>query len=227
MTIAVTNRGDPKQCTTIGDYADAGDRLSTTIDYYFAPQSPWTYLGHDRLTQIARAAGAKVQVLPVDLGGQIFPASGGLPLGQRPPQRQAYRLVELKRFSDYLKLPLNLKPAHFPVAGDDASRLIIAVDQHDGSDAAMRLCAAIFAAVWVQERNIADVQVLAELLKECGLNGDRMTQSRDAAVQQRYENNNRQAIDCGVFGAPSYVLNGEIFWGQDRLGFLERKLKAG
>ena len=75
-------------------------RPMKTIDYYFAPQSPWTYLGHLRFWDIARAASAPIRVLPVDLGGKVFPVSGGLPLAKRAPQRQAYRLVELKRFSE-------------------------------------------------------------------------------------------------------------------------------
>ena len=199
--------------------------MTTSIDYYFTPQSPWTYLGHERFAQIARSAGATVNVLPIDLGGKVFPISGGLPLGQRAPQRQAYRLVELKRYSDYLHAPLNLKPQFFPVAGDDASRLIIAVEMHDSSDAAMKIGGAIFSAVWVRERNIADKQVLTELLLECGLKTERLEQAGDASVQARYEANTQKAIDADVFGAPSYVVGGEIFWGQDRLDFLERKLK--
>jgi 2-hydroxychromene-2-carboxylate isomerase len=200
--------------------------LSLTVEYYFTPQSPWTYLGHERFAQIARAAGAHVRVLPIDLGGKVFPISGGLPLGQRAPQRQAYRLLELQRYSDYLQAPLNLHPKYFPVAGDDASRLIVAVDLHDGADAAMQLAGAIFSAVWVRERNIADAQLLAELLAECGLSAQRLEQSREPSVQQRYEANTQQAIDVGVFGAPSYVVDGELFWGQDRLDFVERKLRA-
>ena len=199
--------------------------MTTSIDYYFTPQSPWTYLGHERFAQIARAAGATVNVLPIDLGGKVFPISGGLPLGQRAPQRQAYRLVELQRYSDYLHAPLNLKPKFFPVAGDDASRLIIAVEMHDGSDAAMKIGGAIFSAVWVRERNIADKQLLTELLLESGLKAERLEQAGDASVQARYEANTQKAIDANVFGAPSYVVDGEIFWGQDRLDFLERKLR--
>ena len=71
-----------------------------TIDYYFAPNSPCVYLGHERFIRIAQAAGAAINVKPVDLGGKVFPVSGGLPLSKRAPQRQAYRLVELKRFSE-------------------------------------------------------------------------------------------------------------------------------
>lgn len=200
--------------------------LSTTVDYFLAPQSPWSYLGHERFVRLARTAGATVRVLPFDLGGKVFPISGGLPLAQRPPQRQAYRLVELRRFSDHLGIPLNLHPKYFPVAGDDAARLIVGVDQHDGTEAALRLAGAVLSAVWAQERDIANPSVLAELLAECALPPERLPQSREPAVQQRYDDNARAAIDAGVFGAPSYVVAGEIFWGQDRLDFLERKLQS-
>jgi 2-hydroxychromene-2-carboxylate isomerase len=158
--------------------------------------------------------------------GKIFPVSGGLPLGQRAPQRQAYRLVELQRFSEHLQLPINRQPKFFPVAGDPAARLITAVDQADGSAAAMTLAGAIFTAVWVEERNIADDQVLAEILHQCGCDAGRLAQSHSPAIQQLYEAHTRQAIEAGVFGAPSYVLDGEIFWGQDRLDLLEKKLAA-
>src|SRR5664279_2524889 len=110
--------------------------MPKTIDYYFSPQSPWTYLGHERFATVARAAQATIKVLPVDLG-RVFPVSGGLPLAKRAPQRQAYRLVELKRFSEFLGRPLNVQPRYFPVDGHDAAKLIIAVDSADGSDAAM------------------------------------------------------------------------------------------
>jgi 2-hydroxychromene-2-carboxylate isomerase len=197
--------------------------LTKTIDYYLAPQSPWTYLGHERLANLARTYGASINVLPMDLG-VIFPLSGGLPLGKRAPQRQAYRLVELQRFSDYLGAPLNLKPKFFPVAGDDAARLIIAVDLNDGAAAALKIAGAVLTAVWAQERNIADAQTLALLLAECGLDAARLEQSHSQAVQVRYEANTQAAIDAQVFGSPSYVVDGEVFWGQDRLDFLERRL---
>lgn len=199
--------------------------MSTTIDYYFTPQSPWTYLGHQRFVAMAREAGAAVRVLPVDFS-KIFPISGGLPLGQRAPQRQAYRLVELQRFSQHLQVPLNRQPKFFPVGGDPAARLITATSQQLGSDAALQLAGAIFQAVWVQERNIADEQVLADILKECALDVALSAQARSPVVQQVYEAQTQQAIEAGVFGAPSYVLDGEIFWGQDRLDLLAKKLAA-
>ena len=197
--------------------------MPRTVDYYFTPQSPWTYLGHARFAEMTRTAGAAVNVRPVDFGA-VFPVSGGLPLGKRAPQRQAYRLVEMERFSRHLGIPMNVKPRFFPVAGDDAAKLIIAVDLHDGTEAAMKVSAAVFAAVWSQERNIADPAVLEALAAECGLSPKRIEQSQSQAVQERYEGYTQQAIDAQVFGAPSYVIDGEIFWGQDRLGFVERTL---
>jgi 2-hydroxychromene-2-carboxylate isomerase len=197
--------------------------MPVSVDYYFAPQSPWSYLGHARFVQLARQAGADVRVLPADYG-QIFPVSGGLPLAKRAPQRQAYRLVELKRFADWLDLPLNLQPKFFPVAADPAARLIVAVDQADGSDAAMAFSGRVFAACWAQERDIADAETLAALLAEAGLPAGRLPAASTPAVRQRYEANTAQAIAAGVFGAPSYVIDGEIFWGQDRLDFVARRL---
>jgi 2-hydroxychromene-2-carboxylate isomerase len=138
--------------------------------------------------------------------------------------RPAYRLVELKRFSELLGEPINLAPKYFPVAGDDASRLIIAVDQHDGNAAALALTGAILRGVWVGERNIADARDLAALLAECKLPERRLDDAQTQSVRQRYEANTQAAIDAGVFGAPSYVIDGEIFWGQDRLDFVQRRL---
>jgi 2-hydroxychromene-2-carboxylate isomerase len=198
--------------------------MGRTVDYYFAPQSPWAYLGHQRLADIAQRAGASIRVMPIDLGGKVFPISGGLPLGQRAPQRQAYRLVELQRFSQHLNAPLNLKPRYFPVGGDDAARLIIAADLAHGAQAAMKVAGAVLTACWSQERNIADDKVLVELLAEQGMPEAVLGQSHSQAVQERYEAYTQAAIDVGVFGAPSYVIDGEIFWGQDRLDFVERAL---
>jgi carboxymethylenebutenolidase len=198
--------------------------MGRTVDYYLAPQSPWAYLGHQRLADILQRSGATVRVMPIDLGGKVFPISGGLPLGQRAPQRQAYRLVELQRFSSHLNAPLNLKPKYFPVGGDDAARLIIAADLAQGAASAMKVAGAILGACWAQERNIADEKVLAALLTEQGLPAALLERSHSQAVQERYESYTQAAIDAGVFGAPSYVVDGEIFWGQDRLDFVERVL---
>jgi carboxymethylenebutenolidase len=199
--------------------------MSRAVDYYFAPFSPYAYLGHHRFVLIAAAAGATVNVRPMDLGA-VFAVSGGLPLAQRPVQRQAYRLLDLARSAEALGLPINLHPKHFPVDGTAASRLIIAVERHDGPAGALRLAGAMLAAVWAQERDIADAGTLADLLGECWLPAVRMAQAEAPEVVERYEANTRAAIEAQVFGAPSFVIDGELFWGQDRLDFVERALAA-
>ena len=195
------------------------------VDYYFAPHSPWTYLGHARFSQLALDTGSWVRVRPMDLA-KIFPISGGLPLPKRAPQRQAYRLLELQRFGEALALPLILQPRYFPVAADDAARLIVAVERDLGSAAALKLTGAVGAAVWAQERNIADAETLADLLAECGYDPDFLVRAQEADTQACYTHNTQAAIEAGVFGAPSYVIDGELFWGQDRLDFVERRLRV-
>lgn len=197
--------------------------MPVAVDYWFATQSPWTYLGHARFVQVARAAGATVHVRPADYG-QVFPVSGGLPLPKRAPQRQAYRLVELRRWADFLGLPLHLQPTYFPVDGHPSARLIVAVARADGADAALDLTGRVLAACWAQQRNIADPITLAALLSEAGLPAARMDDAQADAVAQAYQAHTDAAIAAGVFGAPSYVVDGEIFWGQDRLDFLARRL---
>ena len=199
--------------------------MRRTVDYYLAPQSPWTYLGHERLAALLRETGSAVRVLPMDLG-KIFPLSGGLPLQKRAPQRQAYRLLELRRFSEALNIPLIPEPHYFPVAGNPAALLITAVALHDGDEAAMRITGAVLAAVWHQQRDIASPELLATLLAETGLSAARLDDSLQADVQARYEAQTQAAIDLGLFGSPSYVIDGELFWGQDRLDFVARKLRA-
>jgi carboxymethylenebutenolidase len=199
--------------------------MTVSVDYYFTPVSPWTYLGHARFARMLRDHAATVNMLPVDLGA-IFPVSGGLPLPKRAPQRQAYRLVELKRFSDWLGVPMNLQPAHFPVSADLASRLIVATDLAHRSMAALDLAGRLGAAVWAEQRDLADRATLATVLAEAGLPADLLTQADAPQVAARYAAHTQAAIDAGVFGSPSYVVEGELFWGQDRLDFLERRLRG-
>jgi 2-hydroxychromene-2-carboxylate isomerase len=196
------------------------------IDYYFTPVSPWAYLGHDRFMRLLRDTGSTVSVRPVDYG-VIFPASGGLPLAKRAPQRQAYRLVELQRFSQWLGVPLNPQPAHFPVPYDLASRLVLAAERAHGAMAALDLAGRIGRAIWAEQRNAADEATLQALLAEAGLSSAVWTQSQQADIGEAYAACTQQALEAGVFGAPSYVIDGEIFWGQDRLDFVERRLRAG
>jgi 2-hydroxychromene-2-carboxylate isomerase len=197
--------------------------MTQVIDYYLFPNSPYAYMGHARLGQLARQYGAAVRVRPMD-AAKVFPVSGGLPLAKRAPQRQAYRLVELKRWRDYLGVPLNLQPKFFPVAADPAARLIVAAEEVSGQ-AAFDVAGRVLAAVWAEDRDIAADTTLREVADGAGLDGASVLErSKSADVQARYDSYTQEAIDRQVFGAPTYVLRGELFWGQDRLGFLERAL---
>ncbi len=196
--------------------------MSKVVDYYYTPASPWTYLGHQRFEAIARNHGATIQYKPVDYG-KIFPLSGGLPLGKRAPQRQAYRLEELKRWRDFLGVPLNIQPKYHPVASDLAAQLIIA-GERAGAPAGP-LSFALMRACWAEERNISDADTLAAVASEQGLDGKKLIAiARTPEIAMLYEALTREAIDRQVFGAPFYIYKGDPFWGQDRLDFLDRAL---
>lgn len=198
--------------------------MSIVVDYFFAPQSPWTYLGHARFVSIAKAAGATVRVRPIDLG-RVFPVSGGVQLKDRPKQRQAYRLMELNRFRDHLGVALNIHPKYFPVDPTQAAKLIIAVDQSHGTEAALKFAGTVMAGVWANELDISDSEVLSGMLSDADLPANCTALSQSDAIQSLYDRYTETAIELGVFGAPTYVIDGELFWGQDRLDFVERALQ--
>lgn len=198
--------------------------MAKHVDYFFSPASPWTYLGHQRFVAMARRAGATIAVKPVDFNGQVFPATGGLPLKQRAPARQAYRLVELERWRKHLGIPLNLHPKHFPPATDKLAAGLIVAARQAGADA-LGLAFAIMRAVWAEERDIADPATLAAIADAEGLDGRTMLAAAESdAVKAEYQANAEEALKLGAFGAPWYVVDGEPFWGQDRLDFVERAL---
>ena len=195
--------------------------MAKTIDYYFSPMSPWTYLGHARFSDIARKHNARINVKPVDYG-RIFPASGGLPVAKRPPQRQAYRLVELKRWRDYLALPMTIEPKYFPYDSRLAATALVAAED---TGKAMELAAAVLRGCWVEERNMADEAELAAVIDRLGMDGRALLlKARAAQTTARFEALTDEAIARQVFGAPTYVYRDELFWGQDRLDFLDRAL---
>jgi 2-hydroxychromene-2-carboxylate isomerase len=198
-----------------------------TIDYYFCPQSPFVYLGHARFVALIGRTGAAVRLKPCDIP-RIFSVSGGLPLAQRPIQRQSYRLLELKRFSAALGRPLNPHPKFFPVSGDPGARLVLATLAAHGAALALDLVGALGAAVWAEELDIADPGCLAAVTSRLGLDGAALVEASKApAIEAAYQKMTDEAIAAEVFGAPTYVLNGERFWGQDRLDLLENALLRG
>ena len=198
--------------------------MGKTIEYFMSPQSPWTYLGHARLVAMAAQRAVQVEIKPFDLA-RVFAASGGLPLAKRAPQRQAYRLQELPRWSQHLGVPLNVQPRFFPVSPDAASHMLIAARTSLGGEAALALAGAIMQSLWVEERNIADQATLVQLADLAGLDGQMLLKSSETAgVKAQYDSNTSAALAANVFGVPWYVVDGESFWGQDRLDFVERAL---
>jgi 2-hydroxychromene-2-carboxylate isomerase len=200
--------------------------MSKTIHYFFAPQSPYVYLGHERLLKLGTQYGAMIEPRPFDIGA-VFSETGGLPLAKRAPERQAYRLEELQRWAEYIGLPINLQPKFFPVDQGPASRLLVAAREQGGADQALELASAVLRAVWAEERDIADAATLEQLAADAGYDGAALlAASRTPETQQTYEAFTREALDAGVFGAPWYVVDGQGFWGQDRLDFVERLLQT-
>lgn len=197
--------------------------MTKLIDYYFATISPFMYLGHERFVALARRHGATIGVKPINFG-EVFPVSGGLPLSKRAPQRQAYRLVELQRWSEHLNLPLHRQPKYFPVNGDLAAYWILAAAEQ-GLAQALDLTGAIGRAIWAEERDIAAESTLIAIAGEIGLDPGALARRAAAAeITGRYKALTQEAIERKVFGAPTYIYRDELFWGQDRLDFLDRAL---
>ena len=199
--------------------------MGKSITYFLTPQSPWAYLGHERLVALAQEKGAQIDIKPFDLG-RVFSVSGGLPLAKRAPQRQSYRLIEMARWAQYLNVPMNVQPKFFPVSPDAASRLIIAARTSLGEAASLELAGAIMRGLWAEDRNIADEDTLAQIADLLGYDGRMLLRSAATpGVQDQLERNTDEAIAANVFGAPWYVVDGEGFWGQDRLDFVARALR--
>ncbi|HET6608571.1 MAG TPA: 2-hydroxychromene-2-carboxylate isomerase [Rhodopila sp.] len=201
--------------------------MALHIDYYVSLNSPWTHLGAARIEAMAMAHGASMKVFPVDFN-VIFAGSGGFPLPKRSPQRQAYRLQELARWQDHLGIPIHIQPKFFPSSEALTAPCVIAVRETIGDQPAIKLAHRILKAVWQEERSPADPATLADLIRDVGLDPDhvmklgaepRWTEMRDADV--------KAALARNVFGAPTYVIGEDIFWGQDRLEFVERRLARG
>jgi 2-hydroxychromene-2-carboxylate isomerase len=197
------------------------------IDYYASLNSPWTHLGAARIEALAAKHGATMRIYPVDFG-TVFAGSGGLPLPKRAPQRQAYRMMELKRWREHLGIPINVEPKFFPSSEALSSACVIALRETQGDAPAIKLAHRVLKAVWQDERNPGDPATLAALIGEVGLDADAvMKLGADPKWAEMRTADTQAALARGVFGAPSYVIGDEIFWGQDRLEFVEQKLARG
>jgi len=202
----------------------------TEIACYYSLSSPWAYFGGPKLYEIARRHRAKLVLKPYDFQA-VAPRNGGVPLRTRPEARRSYHALELDRWRKHLGMPLNLEPKHYPQDGLPAGWnkppgwMVIAA-QARGLDA-QRLSHALLRALWAEERNTADAKVRAEIANENGMPGEELVAAETSPrVQELYKTYSAEAERLGVFGAPTVVLNGERFWGQDRFDFLDRALTS-
>jgi len=196
--------------------------MTVPIDYYIAIQSPYAYLGSRAFDAIVEQTGAQVNVFPIDLF-YIFPKTGGVPVPKRAPVRQAYRLTELRRWSKFRAMELVLKPAHFPVDGSLASRMIIAADRAGADPKA--LAHAFLAVTWADDGDVSNADTLVGKANALGMDGPALCAAAEAeVVGEIYETYTNEALQRGVFGSPTFFVGDEMFWGQDRLDFVERAL---
>jgi 2-hydroxychromene-2-carboxylate isomerase len=200
--------------------------MARHIDYYFSLVSPWAYIGQAAFMDVVRRHGATLAYKPMSLG-VVFAETGGLPLAKRAPARQRYRLLELQRWREKRGLNFPLKPQHWPFDAALADRFAIAADKA-GHDLAPFLALA-FPAIWEKGANLADEATILAIAREAKIpDPDKLLETaKSDAVKETYEANNREAIARDAFGSPAYVLDGEVFWGQDRIDLLDDALKSG
>jgi 2-hydroxychromene-2-carboxylate isomerase len=197
------------------------------LSCFYSLSSPWAYLGGPQLQDIVRRHRARLVLKPFDFQ-EVVPRTGGVPLRTRPQARRDYHAVELARWRDHLGLPLNLTPRHYPQVNPTpgwnkhAGFTVIAA-QAAGLDA-FPLSHALLRALWAEERDIADADVRRAVCAENGYDPALVDAEQDAAVQAAYREHGAEAERLGVFGSPTIVLDGTLFWGQDRYGFVDRAL---
>ena len=198
------------------------------VSCFYSLSSPWAYFAGPRQQDIVRRHQVKLVLKPYDFQ-EVAPRTGGVPLRTRPEPRRSYHALELDRWRKHLGMPLQLTPKHYPADGQPPGWnkppgwMVIAA-QERGLDA-QRLSHALLRALWAEERNTSDRKVRIAVADENGMPGADLAAAEESApVQKRYREYSDEAERLGVFGAPTYVLKDERFWGQDRLDFLDRAL---
>jgi len=197
---------------------------------YYSLSSPWAYFAGPRLHDMVRRHQARLVLKPFDFQ-EIVPRTGGIPLRTRPEPRRTYHALELDRWRKHLGMPLNLVPKHYrqdgkPAGWNKPPGWMVIAAQARGLDA-QRLSHALLRALWAEERDTSEPKVRVAIADENGMPGKELLQEEtNPKVQGLYGTYSEEAEKLGVFGAPTCVLNGERFWGQDRLDFLDRALAA-
>lgn len=193
--------------------------MPKTIDYYHFVVSPWSFLAINRFNEIVERHKATVNYKPIDVMS-TFANMGGTPIPKRHPSRLKYRMSELQRWSSYLNIKMNYQPAFFPVDASLGSKMVLAAN-NQGLNAGA-LSDALLTAVWAEEKNIAEPDTLIAIASACDMNGDLLlTEAQSETLSAQFTSTTQEAHARDVFGSPSYVVDGKVFWGQDRLDFLD------
>ncbi|MBU2991920.1 2-hydroxychromene-2-carboxylate isomerase [Octadecabacter sp. 1_MG-2023] len=191
------------------------------IDYYFATISPFTYLAGPKFEEIAKKHGATVTYKPLDIMA-LFARTGGVPPKDRHPNRQEYRLQDMRRRAIVTGQPFTMKPAFWPTNMAPSSYAIIAA-QNAGGDVGA-LVNALTRSCWADDKNIAEDDVIRACLEETGFD-PALADSGLLEGADTYARNLEEAVAKGAFGAPFFISDAdERFWGEDRLDDLDRHL---
>ncbi|MFM7498018.1 MAG: 2-hydroxychromene-2-carboxylate isomerase [Candidatus Fonsibacter sp.] len=194
------------------------------ILYFYSVVSPWSYLGIKRLKEISKKYSAQIIEKPIDLVGKVFVATGGLPVPQRHISRQNYRLLELKRWGEFLNIKINQKPKFFPPKDPHLPALFCLASIDMGIN--MDFSSKVLEHLWVKENDISNIDTLKLIADDLKISFEELNKlATSDKIKKIYEANTQEAINMNIFGVPSYIYNNEIFWGQDRLELLEYSLK--
>ena len=194
------------------------------IDLFFSTLSPYAYLAGTRAEEVATKHGATITYKPLDIMA-LFSRTGGTPPKDRHVSRIEYRAQELPRQAKLLGMPLNLKPAHWPTNAAPSSYAIIAAQNAGGGDMGA-LCHAVLRAVWAEEKDIAQDDVVRACLSEAGFD-PALADSGLMTSADTYAANLEEAVARGVFGSPFYLTDqDQRFWGQDRIDDLDAALSG-
>jgi len=195
------------------------------IEYYYSVASPYAYMGIDRFQKLVKKYSLEVLEKPFDLVGKVFPETGGVPVPKRHPARQKYRLIEIERFGKKNNLKINKQPKFFPPADPHKAALFTIATIENGQS--LNFGKEVLTKLWADEQDISEDTVLENICNKLNINFSELKkQAETEEIKNIYLSNSQEAIDKGVFGAPSFILDNELFWGQDRLDFLEDKIKS-
>ena len=194
------------------------------IEYYYALPSPFAYLGSLKFQSIAKKYNVEITEKPCDLVGGIFVKTGGIPVPQRSLQRQKYRLDEIKRWSEFLNIKTNIKPKFFPPKDPHLPAKFTIAANLLGTKVVFGH--ELLKQLWSEDKDISDEKNIEIISSKFKIDFKELSElAKSEKVSKIYTDNTEEAVKKNVFGAPTYIFNNELFWGQDRLSFLERALK--